>query len=326
MTAGIGVIAIIITLAGWLARMLSLDDYGIGPLSLALFIGILLGNCYRLPDTLQPAIHFAQQKLLRAGVMLFGLHVSIGQLLHVGVQAFAIDLIVIATILIGGIWLGIRVFRLEPDLAAMIAAGSAICGAAAVLATEPVVRGSSAHTSMAVATVVIFGSLAIVIYPLIYHITGASPESFGIYTGSTVHEVAQVVAIGHGIGENAAQTAVIVKLIRVILLAPVLMLLTLWWRRKESNTGHSRSRLTIPWFAFGFIVVVIINSSWNMPLRLHQNLEVLDTLMLSAAMAALGLETRLDRMRQLGLKPLLFAGVLFLLLMTGGGILTTCLL
>jgi len=326
MTAGIGVITMIITVAWWLAQTLSLADFGIGPLSLALFIGILLGNAHRLPAMLQPGIHFAQQKLLRAGIMLFGLHVSIEQLLHVGGQAFAIDLIVITTILIGGTWLGIRVFRLEHDLAVMIAAGSAICGAAAVVATEPVVRGSSAHTSMAVATVVIFGSLAMLIYPLIFHITGATPESFGIYTGATVHEVAQVVAIGHGIGDNAAQTAVIVKLLRVMLLAPVLMLLTLWWRSKESNTCHGRSGLTIPWFAFGFIVVVIINSSWSMPPQLHQNLALLDTLMLSAAMAALGLETRLDRMRQLGLKPLLFAGVLFLFLMTGGGILTQWLL
>jgi len=324
--AGNMLVAAIVGLAWWSGQVLSLGQYGVGPLSLALLIGILLGNSMRLPAMMQPGIHFAQQRLLRAGVMLFGLHVSVGQLLHVGGEAFGIDLIVMATILIVGTWIGIRVFGLDRDLAVMTAAGSAICGAAAILATEPVVRGSSAHTSMAVASVVVFGSLAILIYPLIYHFTGATPEAFGIYIGATVHEVAQVVAVGHSIGGGAEQTAVIVKLMRGMMLAPVLLLLSLWWRRVEHVEGHGKSRLIIPWFAFGFVGVVIVNSIWSMPQPLHRELELLDTLMLAAAMAALGLETRFDRMRALGVKPLMFAGVLFLMLMVGGDILTYWLL
>ena len=323
---GVTLVAAIVAFAWWLGKALSLDQYGVGTLSLALLSGILLGNIVRLPARMQPGIHFSQQRLLRAGVMLFGLHVSISQLLHVGGEAFGIDLIVMSTILIVGTWIGIRVFGLDRDLAVMTAAGSAICGAAAILATEPVVRGSSAHTSMAVASVVVFGSLAILIYPLIYHLTGALPESFGIYIGATVHEVAQVVAVGHSIGNGVEETAVIVKLMRVMMLAPVLLLLSLWWRRSERVEGHDTSKLAIPWFAFGFIGVVVINSVWHMPHALHNGLELLDTLMLAAAMAALGLETRFARMKVLGLKPLLFAGVLFLMLMGGGEILTHWLL
>lgn len=325
-STGILLVAAIVALAWWLGKFLSLEQYGIGTLSLALLCGIVLGNMTRLPARMQPGIHFSQQRLLRAGVMLFGLHVSIGQLLHVGGEAFVIDLIVMSTILVVGIWIGIRVFGLERDLVVMTAAGSAICGAAAVLATEPVVRGSSAHTSMAVASVVVFGSLSILIYPIIYHFTGALPESFGIYIGATVHEVAQVVAVGHSIGNGVEETAVIVKLMRVMMLAPVLLLLSMWWRKVECARGHDISRLTIPWFAFGFIGVVIINSLWDMPHGLHSGLEQLDTLMLAAAMAALGLETRFDRMKVLGLRPLLFAGVLFLMLMLGGDLLTHWLL
>jgi len=323
--AGLVPVAAIVIVASWAAGALPLQRFGAGPLSLALLAGMLLGNALRLPAILQPGIHYAQQKLLRLGVMLFGLHVSISQLLQVGWEALGIDLTVMSLIMVGGIWIGIRLFGLERDLAVMTAAGSAICGAAAVLATEPVVRGSNAHTSMAVATVVLFGTMAIMVYPLIYHWSGIDPHSFGIYIGATVHEVAQVVAVGHSIGGGAEDTAVIVKLLRVMLLAPVLLLLSLWWRR-STDEAAVRTKLTIPWFAFGFVAVVIVNSIWQLPQGLHGILESLDTLLLAAAMAALGLETHFARLRVLGLKPFLFAGVLFLMLAVGGDFLTQWLL
>lgn len=319
--AGLLPVTAIVVAASWAMQALPLERYGAGPLSVALLGGMLLGNMLPMPPALQPGIHFAQQKLLRLGVMLFGLHVSIGQLLQVGWQALGIDLLIMSVILVGGIWIGIRLFGLERDLAVMTAAGSAICGAAAVLATEPVVRGSSAHTSMAVATVVLFGTLAILVYPVIYHFSAIDPHSFGIYVGATVHEVAQVVAVGHSIGHGAEETAVIVKLMRVMLLAPVLLLLSVWWRRSESADA-GRAKLTIPWFAFGFVAVVAANSFWQLPRGMHHELETLDTLLLAAAMAALGLETRFVRLRVLGFRPLLFAGVLFLMLLTGGDLLT----
>jgi len=179
---------------------------------------------------------------------------------------------------------------------------------------------------MAVATVVLFGTIAILLYPLIYHYTHANNEIFGIYVGATVHEVAQVVAVGHSINDGVEQTAVIVKLMRVMLLAPVLLLLSVWWRSIDDASDGTRHKIIIPWFAFGFIVVVAINSLWAMPSALHHDLELADTLMLAAAMAALGLETRFAQMRQLGIKPLAFAGVLFLTLVIGGEALTHLLL
>lgn len=326
MMIGLLAVSAIVALGWWVNEDLGMERFGLNTLSLSIFIGMIVGNIIRLPKSTRPGIVFAQQRLLRLGVMLFGLHVSVGELLHVGGEAFTIDLIVMATILIGGSWLGIRVFGLERDLAIMTAAGSAICGAAAVLATEPVVKGNSAHTSMAVATVVLFGTIAILLYPLIYHLGHmASSEMFGIYVGSTVHEVAQVVAVGHSINDTVEQTAVIVKLMRVMLLAPVLLLLSVWWNSGGASDGR-KHRIIIPWFAFGFIGVVAINSLWAMPPALHRGLEAADTVMLAAAMAALGLETRFAQMRRLGIKPLAFAGVLFFILVVGGDLLTHALL
>ncbi len=326
MLAGLATVAVIVAVGWWINEALGMERFGLNTLSVSIFIGMLVGNIVRLPEKTRPGIVFAQQRLLRLGVMLFGLHVSVGELLQVGGEAFSIDLIVIASILIGGSWLGIRVFGLDRDLAVMTAAGSAICGAAAILATEPVVKGNSAHTSMAVATVVLFGTIAILVYPLIYHLSHiVSNEVFGIYVGSTVHEVAQVVAVGRSINDHVEQTAVIVKLMRVMLLAPVLLLLSVWWNSGGAADG-TRHKIIIPWFAFGFIAIVAINSIWAMPPALHHALEVIDTVLLAAAMAALGLETRVAQMRQLGIKPLAFGGVLFFVLVVGGNLLTHALL
>lgn len=321
---GMAAVALIVGTAWLASRQLGLERYGIGALSLALLLGMAAGNIFPLAPRLQSGIRFAQQRLLRLGVMLFGLHISLGMLLQVGWQALGIDLLVMAMILIPGIWLGIRIFRLDPALAVMTAAGSAICGAAAVLATESVVRGNSSQTSMAVATVVLFGTLAILIYPMIYHYSAITPEHFGIYIGATVHEVAQVVAVGHSIGDTAEQTAVIVKLMRVMLLAPTLLLLALWWRR--GNPRCEATRIAVPWFAFGFVGVVIVNSVWAMPQPLHAALNRIDILLLSAAMAALGLGTRLAQLRALGLRPLLFAGLLFIMLVFAGDLISGWLL
>lgn len=311
-------LGIIVAVAWWAGQQTSMAGFGLSTLSLALFLGMLIGNLVRLPEHMQPMLHVARHHLLRLGVMLFGLHIGITQLLDVGGRALAINLIVMGVILSAGIWIGIRIFRLEPALAVMTAAGSAICGAAAVLAAEPVVRGERAHTSMAIASVVLFGSLAMVIYPQIYQLFAPGDARFGIYIGATVHEVAQVVAIGQGIDAGTEETAVIVKLMRVMMLAPALLLLSLWWRRGQEASG----RLTVPWFAFGFIAVVGFNSLELLPRSLHEGLIGFDTLLLATAMAALGLETRLAQVRQLGIRPLAFAGLLFLALTLGGGLLT----
>jgi len=320
---GLALVGVLVSGIWWLEFQCGLERFGIGLLLLAILVGMLLGNSMTLSPSLQSGIKFAQQKMLRMGIILFGLHISIAQLLQVGWEGFGIDLIVMATMLIGGSWIGIRLFRLAPDLVLMTAAGSAICGAAAVLATEPVVNGNSEHTSMAIATVVLFGTLAMLIYPLIYAVSGLDAHQFGIYIGATIHEVAQVVAVGHVVGGEAEGNAVIVKLMRVMMLAPTLLLISLWWRKQAVKNGTARpAAITIPWFAFGFIAVVVINSIWHMPPMLHQTLETADLLLLAAAMTALGLETNIQRMRVLGIKPLLFAGVLFLMLTIGGDLLS----
>jgi len=207
----------------------------------------------------------------------------------------------------------------------LIGAGSAICGAAAVMAAAPVVRGRAEQVTVAVATVVVFGTLAMVVYPVLYQLNmqwdwiGGGERGFGVYIGATVHEVAQVVAASRQIGESAADTAVIAKMVRVMLLAPFLLGLA-WWlaRRQRPASAQASVGFVIPWFAFGFIGVVVVNSWLQLPSALAAAINTLDTWLLAMAMAALGISTRAGALRQAGIKPLLLALVLFVWLLLGG--------
>jgi len=228
---------------------------------------------------------------------------------------------------------GTRLFGLNRRTAMLIGAGSSICGAAAVMATEPVVRGRAEEVSIAVATVVAFGTLAIFIYPALYqlneraHWLTLTPFAYGIFTGSTVHEVAQVVAAGKAVADTAANTAVITKLVRVMMLAPFLVLLSAYLSR-HSEEGASEGaapapgpqawRGVIPWFALGFIAVAGLNSLALLPHAVVSTAIDADTLILATAMAALGVSTQVSAIRKAGVKPLALAALLFGWLIFGG--------
>jgi uncharacterized integral membrane protein (TIGR00698 family) len=196
------------------------------------------------------------------------------------------------------------------------------------MATEPVLKADANKVAVAVSTVVVFGTLAIFAYPWLYHLNEQfqwlpfNQESFGIFTGSTIHEVAQVVAAGHAIGPDAENAAVISKMIRVMMLAPFLVILSGFISRSRSTGNGSekaeKSAITIPWFAVLFIAVAGLNSFNLIPATLVKHLITADTWMLAMAMAALGLTTHISAVRQAGVKPILLATLLFIWLIVGG--------
>jgi uncharacterized integral membrane protein (TIGR00698 family) len=235
--------------------------------------------------------------------------------------------------------LGTRVFGLDRPTAMLIGAGNAICGAAAVMATEPLLRAKAEQVTVAISTVVVFGTLAIFLYPALYELNQhwqwlpAGSAAFGIYAGSTIHEVAQVFAAARSISADTANTAVITKMVRVMMLAPFLIALSGWLARDEAqqeaaaakaNAGAAaakvtaRRKLTIPWFAFAFIGVVLFNSLALLPHAAVATAIDVDTFLLAMAMGSLGLTTHLSAIRRAGMKPLLLGGVLFVWLVGGG--------
>ncbi|MDO8065129.1 YeiH family protein [Janthinobacterium sp. SUN206] len=313
-----------------LGKLEWMQSHGMSALTLAIMLGIVLGNSVygRLAPTCGAGVAFSKQTLLRLGIILYGFRLTFQDIGQVGLAGIVIDALVLASTFGLAMFLGTKVFKLERNSAILIGAGSSICGAAAVMATEPVVKGRSEDVTVAVSTVVVFGTIAIFLYPLLYrwnldwHVLGATPTAFGVYIGSTVHEVAQVVAAGKSIGQEAANAAVIAKMVRVMMLAPFLVILSAVLARSKArsgNGGHDKAaKLAIPWFAFIFIGVVAFNSLGLLPASMVATITDIDTALLAMAMAALGLTTHMSAIRRAGIKPLLLAGLLFCWLIAGG--------
>ncbi|HEX2604259.1 MAG TPA: YeiH family protein [Oxalicibacterium sp.] len=321
-SAVIGLVSIL------LGELPFLQTHGLSALIVAILLGIVLGNTVypRVAAQCGPGVALSKQTLLRLGIMLYGFRLTFHDVGAVGLSGIVIDMLTLLSTFGMALLLGQRVFGLDRHTTVLIGAGSAICGAAAVMASEPVVKARAEQVTIAVSTVVVFGTLAIAIYPLLYQwnlawqIVPPDAHGFGIYIGSTVHEVAQVLAAARAIDAHAADSAVIAKLVRVMMLAPFLLALSFWMRPKATGAATGKAGVTIPWFAFAFLLMVGWNSLAPLPSAVRGSVLDLDTFLLAMSMAALGLTTHLSAIRRAGLKPLLLAALLFAWLIVGGAI------
>jgi uncharacterized integral membrane protein (TIGR00698 family) len=328
LSATLALVAIRLGTVGWL------QTHGMSALTVAIVLGIALGNTvYRHVAVRSGAgIAFCKQTLLRAGVILYGLRLTLHDIGQVGVAGVLTDAVLLSSTFTLAVILGTRLLGLERATAMLIGAGSAICGAAAVMATEPLLRAKSEQVTVAISTVVVFGTLAIFLYPALYalnlhwHWLPAGSRAFGIYAGSTIHEVAQVFAAGRSISVETANTAVITKMVRVMLLAPFLIALSGWLARAgatgEGGAGRTEParKVTIPWFALAFVAMILFNSLALLPRRWVAGAVDVDTFLLAMAMGALGLTTHLSAVRRAGAQPLLLGAMLFVWLVVGGAV------
>ncbi len=318
---GLAIVIAISVAAFLLARIPMFASVGLSALTLAIIIGAVLGNVahHRLagPATL-PGLHFAQKTMLRIGVALYGLNLSLAQILRVGPAAIAVDIFIVASTVFVGWWIGYRWLKMDRETVLLASSGSAICGAAAVIAAESVLGAAPHKTSAAVGQVVLFGSIAMLVYPLLYGVVGVDREPFGIYVGSTVHEVAQVVAIGKTIGGATAENAVIVKMIRVMLLAPFLLVLGRIAGQNGRAAGSAAPPARLPAFAIWFIVIALVHPYLGIPEPALKVLRTIDIYLLAAAMAALGLDTTIKKLRVAGREAVMLGAILFVYLIVCG--------
>ena len=303
-------------------------ELSFSPMIIGIILGMLYANSLRnnLPETWVPGIQFCSKKLLRLGIILYGFRLTFMDVVAVGLPGIIIDVIVVTVTVIGGYWLG-KALKMDRDIALLTSIGSGICGAAAVLGAESTIQTKPYKTAVAVATVVIFGTISIFLYPIAYRagILNLSPEEMGIYAGSTLHEVAHAVGAGNAMGPEISDVAVIVKMIRVMLLVPVLLILGYWTAVsavKHGNVGNAtKGKVTIPWFALGFLAVIGFNSFSLLPQSVVDIINYIDTFLLTMAMVALGAETSIDKFKKAGAKPFILAFILFIWLIAGGWLL-----
>lgn len=333
---GILLIALFSFSAFYIAEIPFVKSLSFSPLIVGIILGMLYANSLRnrLPETWVPGIKFCTKQILRAGIVLYGFRLTLTQVAEVGLSAIVVDAIIVAGTIFLGVWFG-KLMKLDKDTALMTSTGSAICGAAAVLGAEPVVKCEGHKTAIAVSTVVIFGTVSMFLYPIMYRsgmLDGLSNLGVAIYTGSTLHEVAHVAGAGNAMDPTdalgIAGPATITKMIRVMMLAPVLVIMSfaLVGRKIYVGDKKEKSKITIPWFAFGFIGIICVNSLLQYicgvdsvkEIPLNGAIEYIDTFLLTMAMTALGTETSFDKFKQAGAKPFVLAALLYVWLLVGG--------
>ncbi len=331
--SGIVFVALVAASATYIAALGPVKALGLSPLVVGIVIGIFYANTLHnhFPESWETGIVFSAKKILRFAIVFYGFRLTFQEIVDVGPAGFTVSVLMLTTTFLLGTWLGVKVFKLDRDTSMLTASGASVCGAAAVLATEPVLKAEGHKAAVAVSMVVLFGTISMFLYPVLYatviqpatgflHMT---PEQFGIYTGGTIHEVAQVVAVPNSIPhapEVMANDAVIVKMTRVILIAPMLILLGLYlsWQAKKQGGQGGKLQLVIPWFAVYFIGVAAFNSLHLLPGELVKQINIVDTFLLTMAMSALGMQTRFAKFKGLGLAPLYTALGMFVWLVVGG--------
>ncbi|UNK06277.1 YeiH family protein [Psychrobacter raelei] len=322
---------------------------GLSALTLAILIGMVLGNTLypRFANSLTEGVTFCKAQILRLAIVLYGFKITLAQVVSVGGGAIATDALVLSSTFMMTYLLGTKVLKMDRTTTMLIGSGASICGAAAVIAAEPVLKAESHKVTIAVATVVVFGTLSMLLYPLLYQMGWLAgiidPQHYGVYIGSTIHEVAQVVVAGNAISPEVGNTAVVTKMIRVMMLAPFLLLLSVFVTSVDTaaqstaiSSTHQPSKIQlilqrfksiqVPWFAFVFLAMVGINSLLSLlpgsaaPVvqSATQAMIHLDNLLLTMAMFALGLTTHFSAIKKAGIKPLVLAAVMFIWLILGG--------
>ncbi|QRO12709.1 YeiH family putative sulfate export transporter [Moraxella osloensis] len=305
---------------------------GLSSLTLAILIGMVLGNTVypNLAKRLSVGVAFAKGQILRLAIMFYGFKLTLTQVSSVGLSAVMSDALVLTSTFLLTYWIGTRWLKVDKQTTLLIGSGASICGAAAVIAAEPVIKAEAHKVTIAVATVVVFGTVAMLLYPFLYHLGWLQPwlnaQQYGIYTGSTIHEVAQVVVAGNAVSPEVGDTAVVTKMIRVMMLAPFLLILSFALTKGSSDNGKKPSfmnrvqQVKVPWFAFIFIAIVLLHTWVPMTASFERSMVMLDDVLLTMAMFALGLTTHLGAIKQAGVKPLILGAIMFTWLIVGGGL------
>ncbi|NJC21600.1 putative integral membrane protein (TIGR00698 family) [Arthrobacter pigmenti] len=289
---------------------------GVSPLIVAIVLGIVVTNTVTLPASTAPGLAVASRRLLRLGIVFLGLQLVLDDILSLGAPMLAVVVCVVFGGIFGTLLMG-RLLRMRPAQVLLIACGFSICGAAAVAAVEGATDAEEEDVVTAVALVVIFGTLLIPLIPLAGQLLDLGPELTGLWAGASVHEVAQVVATGGLIGGGALSAAVLVKLARVLLLAPVVTVLSVRQRVRQRRSGpadsHAARPPIVPLFILGFLVMVAARSFLDVSGTVLAFGNLAQTALLSAAMFALGCGVRLANLRRVGVRPFILAAASTLL-------------
>lgn len=278
----------------------------ISPLLVAIIIGAVSTNVMRIPERIQPGLQFSAKRLLRVGVALLGLQLMLRNIIDLGWGMIVVVVAIVSLGITGTMFAG-KLLGLTWTQRVLIACGFSICGAAAVAAVDGVIDAEEEEVVAGVALVILFGTLMIPVIPLLSRAFGLSDKTAGLWAGGSIHEVAQVVAASSAIGGAALGVAVVVKLARVLMLAPVMLILSVRQRHRLGENAEVKRPPLVPLFVLAFLACVVLRSSGLLPHVILDNAKTAQTVLLTAAMFALGCGVRAATLTKVGARPLILA-------------------
>jgi uncharacterized integral membrane protein (TIGR00698 family) len=281
----------------------------------AMVLSILLGMVWRgtmgLPTTAMLGVTFSSKWLLRAGIILMGLRLDIQQIVNAGLHVISIDTVVVLFTFLFMCWVG-KWLKISRDITILTAIGTAVCGAAAIVVIAPIIKAKKETTAVAVSIIAVMGTVATILYTFVYPLLPINNYLYGVLVGSTLHELAHVIAAGDIGGEVSGKIAILVKLGRVALLIPAAFIIGYWFSRQEKSQSSTsaqdpteKSKMPIPYFIFGFLALSVVNSLGWLNVELTQWLILLGVFLLSMAMAGLGLSVNTSHIKADGKKGFL---------------------
>jgi len=281
----------------------------LSPAILAILLGIGARQAVGMPHALRPGLAIALRSLLRLAVMLLGVQVTLSQIAALGLGVVGAVAGGLVCCFVGTLWLG-KLFNVEPRLARLIAAGTAVCGASAVIAVNSVVRGDDEDVAYAVASVTVFGTIAMLATPAVAVMLGMDGGTAGLWIGASLHEVAQVVGAASQLGEHGMQVATTAKMARILMLAPLVFSLVALGPKREASTA----KVPVPWFVFGFLALAALRSLGMVPVTILPVVGQISGFLLATALAAMGFGIDPKQLWRRGPAPLALALSSWLLL------------
>lgn len=280
----------------------------LSPVILAILLGMFFANVVGVAGSSQPGIAFASRTLLRLAVALLGAQITLAELTAFG-WAGALGLVAVVLLTLSFAHAVGRALGIERDLSILVATGTAICGASAIAGANAILRAREEFVTYAVAVITIWGTVGLFGLPLLQQLLGLTDVQLGLWAGLSLHEVAQAVGAGFTVGDASGQAAVAMKLGRVLMLAAVIFMLARLWR--GPNPSQDGQRGVIPGFVLAFLGLAVLNSFALLPEEMLLISATLTPIMLTAALAGLGLSTHFTKLRALGVKPLVQGGIAF---------------
>ena len=316
---GVGLVVVLAVVATLVAGLSS----SLSPLVTGIVIGALVANVVTVPDSVKPGVAFCARSVLRVGIVILGLRLSLGDLGELGANGLIVVAAVVTVTFFGTQWIARRL-GIGPDLGLLIATGYSICGASAIAAMDGVVDAEEEETAYAITLVTLCGSLSIIVLPLIAEAVGLTGAAYGTWVGGAVHDVGQVVATASHGGSDALAAATVVKLTRVVLLAPMVALVALRRRRTHAVPDGAKRPPLLPLFVIGFLVAIAVRSTGVLGDDVLATAKDVEKIVLTIALVGLGMGVQIAKMRRLGGRPLVL-GMLSWILVAGAAYVGTAL-